>query len=106
MISDVYTFDQIGIGTTNPGVFPFQVGAGGSIFHSDGIGNVGIATTVVGQYKLYVVGSTNIVGTCTATTFSGDGSGFKNVSVPQVWLDSCFWCYLQLLITLMMDWWV
>ena len=58
--SDVYTFDQIGIGTTNPGVFPFLVGAGGSIFHSDGIGNVGIATTVVGQYKLHVVGSTNI----------------------------------------------
>ena len=80
---DAYTFDQIGIGTTNPGVFPFQVGSGGTIFHSDGIGNVGIATTVVGQYKLYVVGSTNIVGTITATTFSGDGSGLTGVSVPQ-----------------------
>ena len=80
---DAYTFDQIGIGTTNPGVFPFQVGSGGTIFHSDGIGNVGIATTVVGQYKLYVVGSTNIVGTITATNFSGDGSGLTGVSVPQ-----------------------
>ncbi len=80
---DDYTFDQIGIGTTNPGVFPLQVGAGSSLFHVDGIGNVGIATTVVGQYKLYIIGSTNIVGTCTATKFIGDGSGLTDVSVPQ-----------------------
>ena len=84
--SDNYTFDQIGIGTTSPGVFPFQVGAGGSIFHADGIGNVGIATTVVGQYKLYVVGSTNIVGTCTATYFSGDGSNLTNINVHAIFL--------------------
>ena len=80
---DDYTFDQIGIGTTTPGVFPLQVGAGHSLFHVDGIGNVGIATTIVGQYKLYIIGSTNIVGTCTATYFVGDGSQLVNLSSPQ-----------------------
>jgi hypothetical protein len=44
------------------------------IFCVDGNGGVGIGTTA-NQYKLHVIGNTNIVGTCFASLFSGDGSG-------------------------------
>ena len=78
--SDIQVFDQVGIGTTTPGVNTFQVGYASTMFAVDGVG-VGIGSTA-GHYKLQVIGDTNIVGTVTATYFSGDGSNLTNVSVP------------------------
>jgi len=73
-------FNKVGIATTNPGESTLRIGAGSSLFAVDGDG-VGIGTTANG-YNLHVIGNTNIVGTVTATTFSGDGSLLTNVSVP------------------------
>ena len=42
---------------------------------------VGIGTTANGM-QLHVVGNTNIVGTVTATSFVGEGSGLTNLSIP------------------------
>jgi len=72
-------FSKVGIATTNPGTNSLQVGTGSSLFAVDGDG-VGIGTTANG-YALHVIGSTNIVGTITATTFDGDGSGLTNLNV-------------------------
>ena len=78
--TDVSIFDQVGIGTTSPLTNIVQVGGGSSIVSVDGSGNVGIATTNAGNFKLYVNGSTNIVGTVTATKFVGDGSGLTQIN--------------------------
>ena len=77
--SDVYIFDQVGIGTTTPADLRFQVGSGSSMLCVDNVG-VGIGTTVAADYALHVIGGTNIVGTCTATKFVGDGSGLTMIN--------------------------
>ena len=71
--------DRIGIGTTSAGTNTFQVGTGSSLVAIDGDG-VGIGTTANG-YSLHVVGNTNIVGTITATSFSGDGANLTNLTI-------------------------
>ena len=77
---DIYTYDQVGIGTTTPGTYTLQVGSGSTAFTVDTSGNVGLATTNATNYKLYVDGSTNVVGTVTATSFVGDGSGLTGLT--------------------------
>jgi ribosomal protein S6E (S10) len=77
--ANVYVFDQIGIGTNNPGTSQLLVGSGTTQFSIDENGGVGIGTTA-NQYKLHVIGGTNIVGTLTATSFTGDGSGLTNLN--------------------------
>jgi len=79
-------FDQVGIATTSPGLNILQVGSGSSIFSVDGNG-VGIGTTA-NQYKLHVIGNTNIVGTVTATSFIGDGSQLTNLQTDSLWKGS------------------
>ena len=76
-------FNQVGVATTSPGVNTFQVGSGSSIFTANGNG-VGIGTTA-NQYKLHVIGNTNIVGTVTATSFIGDGSQLTNLQTDSLW---------------------
>jgi hypothetical protein len=76
-------FDQVGIATTTPGLNALQVGSGSSIFTVDGNG-VGIGTTA-NQYKLHVIGNTNIVGVVTANKFVGDGSGLTNLQNDSLW---------------------
>tara|TARA_Y100000004_G_scaffold4408_1_gene5275 strand:+ start:3383 stop:9253 length:5871 start_codon:yes stop_codon:yes gene_type:complete len=71
-------FDQVGIGTTTPGLNTLQVGAGSSLFAVDGNG-VGIGTTA-NQYKLQVLGNVNVVGAVTATSFVGDGSALTGLA--------------------------
>ena len=79
--NDIYTFEQVGIGTTTPGSNTFQVGAASSLFVIQGDGGVGINTDDAADYVLNVHGSTNIVGTCTATKFVGDGSDLTDLNV-------------------------
>ena len=76
-------FNQVGVATTSPGVNTFQVGSGSSIFTANGNG-VGIGTTA-NQYKLHVIGNTNIVGVITANKFVGDGSGLTNLQNDSLW---------------------
>jgi len=71
-------FDQVGIATTSPGNLKFLVGSGSTQFSVDN-GEVGVGTTGNG-YALHVIGSTNIVGTVTATSFVGDGSLLTNLN--------------------------
>ena len=75
--SEHLLFDKVGIGTTaiDNGIHEnvsFKVGSGSSEFFIDGSGNVGIATTNVQSYKLYING--DVYG-----TFAGDGSGLTNL---------------------------
>ena len=75
--SEHLLFDKVGIGTTaiDNGIHEnvsFKVGSGSSEFFIDGSGNVGIATTNVKTYKMYING--DVYG-----TFSGDGSGLTNL---------------------------
>ncbi len=79
--NDIYTFEQVGIGTTTPGSNTFQVGMASSIFVIQGDGGVGIGTDDAADFALNVYGSTNIVGTCTATKFVGDGSDLTDLNV-------------------------
>jgi len=74
---DIGVFDQLGIGTTSPGLNTLQVGSASSLFSVDGTG-VGIGTTANG-YKLHAIGNVNVVGIVTATSFKGDGSGLNNL---------------------------
>ena len=78
--SNIGIFDAIGIATTSPGENKLLVGSGTTQFSIDGTGGVGIGTTA-NQFKLHVNGETNIIGTCYATYFSGDGSGLNNLNV-------------------------
>jgi hypothetical protein len=77
---NIALFDQVGIGTTTPGVNKLQVGSGTSLIALDSDG-VGIGTTANG-YALHVVGGANIAGVITANSFSGDGSGLTSLSIP------------------------
>ena len=79
--NDVYTFEKVGIGTTTPGSNTLQIGAGSSLVVVQGDGGVGINTDDAADYVLNVHGSTNIVGTCTATKFVGDGSDLSDLNV-------------------------
>jgi len=80
--SDILSLDQVGIGTTTPGTNSLQVGAGGThIVVVDSTGDVGIGTGNIGDFRLNVNGDTNIIGTCFATAFSGDGSALTNLNV-------------------------
>jgi hypothetical protein len=78
--ANVYVFDQIGIGTTSPGTSQLLVGFGTTQFSIDENGGVGIGTTA-NNFKLHVNGNTNIIGTCFATSFSGDGAALTNLNV-------------------------
>jgi hypothetical protein len=71
-------FDSVGIATISPGDCFLKVGSGTSLFCVDGNG-VGIGTTA-NTFKLHVNGNTNIIGTCYATNFEGDGSGLLNLN--------------------------
>jgi hypothetical protein len=77
--ANVYVFDQIGIGTTSPGTSQLLVGSGTTQFSIDENGGVGIGTTA-NNFKLHVNGNTNIIGTCFATSFSGDGAALTNLN--------------------------
>ena len=77
--SSIFTFDQLGIGTNNPGVNLLQVGSGTSLVAVDEDG-VGIGTTANG-YKLNVEGNALFTGIVTATKFDGDGSLLTSVNV-------------------------
>jgi hypothetical protein len=77
--ANIGIFDAIGIATNNPGTSKLLVGSGTTQVSVDGNGGVGIGTTA-NTYKLHVIGSTNIVGTLTATSFTGDGSGLTNLN--------------------------
>ena len=77
--ANIGIFDAIGIATNNPGTSKLLVGSGTTQVSIDGNGGVGIGTTA-NQYKLHVIGGTNIVGTLTATSFTGDGSGLTNIN--------------------------
>jgi hypothetical protein len=68
-------FDQVGIATTSPGDCLLKIS---STLCVDGNG-VGIGTTA-NQFKLHVNGNTNIIGTCYANFFSGNGSGLTNLN--------------------------
>ena len=63
-----------------PGDNLLQVGSGTGMLAVDTDG-VGIGTTANGM-QLHVVGNTNVVGTVTATSFVGEGSGLTNLSIP------------------------
>ena len=84
LTSNVYTFDQVGIATTSPGNSKLLVGSGTTQVSIDGNGGVGIGTTANG-YKLHVIGSTNIVGTVTATSFIGNGAGLTGLANDSLW---------------------
>ena len=77
---NIALFDQVGIGTTTPGVNKLQVGSGTSLIALDSEG-VGIGTTANG-YALHVIGGANIAGVITANSFSGDGSNLTSLSIP------------------------
>ena len=81
---NINVFDRVGVGTTTPGSNTFQVGAASSLFIIQGDGGVGIGTDDANDFALNVFGSTNIVGTCTATKFVGDGSDLTSLNVSAV----------------------
>ena len=72
-------FDQVGIATTSPGTNLLQVGSGSALVAITTSGGVGLGTTA-NQFKLNVNGNTNIIGTCYASYFSGDGSALTNLN--------------------------
>jgi len=77
--ANIGIFDAIGIATNNPGTSKLLVGSGTTQVSVDGNGGVGIGTTA-NQYKLQVIGDTNLVGDVYGSTFYGDGSGLTNLN--------------------------
>jgi hypothetical protein len=77
--SNIGLFDQVGIATTGPATNRLQIGSGSSLVAITTTGGVGIATTA-NQFKLHVNGNTNIIGTCYASYFAGDGSALTNLN--------------------------
>ena len=80
--SDILSLDQVGIGTTTPGTNTLQVGVGGThVVVVDSTGDVGIGTGSAGDFRLNVNGDANVIGTCFANAFRGDGSALTNLNV-------------------------
>jgi hypothetical protein len=79
--ANISIFDQVGIATNNPGDFKLLVGSGTTQVSVDGNGGIGIGTTA-NQYKLHVIGDTNLVGDVYGSVYYGDGSGLTNLNVP------------------------
>jgi hypothetical protein len=77
--SNIGIFDQVGIATDDPGLSKLLVGSGTTQVSVDGNGGVGIGTTA-NQYKLHVIGDTNLVGDVYGSVFYGDGSGLTNLN--------------------------
>jgi hypothetical protein len=77
---DIGIFDAVGIATNDPGFSKLLVGSGTTQVSVDGNGGVGIGTTA-NQYKLHVIGDTNLVGDLyVGGSFFGDGSGLTNIN--------------------------
>jgi len=77
---DIGIFDAVGIATNDPGFSKLLVGSGTTQVSVDGNGGVGIGTTA-NQYKLHVIGDTNLVGDVYVRgSFFGDGSGLTNLN--------------------------
>ena len=77
--ANIGIFDAIGIATNSPGNSKLLVGSGTTQVSVDGNGGVGIGTTA-NQYKLHVIGDTNLVGDVYGSVFNGDGSGLTNIN--------------------------
>jgi hypothetical protein len=77
--ANIGIFDQVGIATNDPGFSKLLIGAGNTQVSVNGSGGVGIGTTA-NTFKLHVNGNTNIIGTCYATYFEGDGSALTNLN--------------------------
>jgi hypothetical protein len=80
--ANIGIFDAIGIATNNPGNSKLLVGSGTTQVSVDGNGGVGIGTTA-NQYKLHVIGDTNISGDLYGGSFFGDGSGLTGIGTQQ-----------------------
>ena len=76
--ANIGIFDQVGVATDDPGDCKLRVGSGTSLFCVDANG-VGIGTSA-NQYKLHVIGDTNITGNVYGGIFFGDGSGLTNLN--------------------------
>ncbi len=74
--SDNITLDRVAIGTNNPLNSLLKVGSDVLTVNESG---VGIGTTA-DNYSLNIIGSTNVVGTVTATFFVGDGQFLNNLN--------------------------
>jgi hypothetical protein len=77
--ANIGIFDAVGIATDDPGVSKFLVGSGTTQVSIDENGGVGIGTTA-NQYKLHVIGDTNLVGDVYGSVFYGDGAGLTNLN--------------------------
>jgi hypothetical protein len=77
--ANIGIFDAVGIATNDPGNSKLLVGSGTTQVSVDGNGGVGIGTTA-NQYKLHVIGDTNLVGDVYGGVFFGDGSGLTNLN--------------------------
>ena len=77
--ANINIFDAIGIATNNPGTSKLLVGSGTTQVSVNGNGGVGIGTTA-NQYKLHVIGDTNIVGDVYGSVYYGNGSGLTNLN--------------------------
>jgi hypothetical protein len=78
--SNIGIFDAVGIATDDPGTSKLLVGSGTTQVSVDGNGGVGIGTTA-NQYKLHVIGDTNLVGDVyVGGGLFGDGSGLTNLN--------------------------
>jgi hypothetical protein len=77
--ANIGIFDAVGIATNDPGDSKLLVGSGTTQVSVDGNGGVGIGTTA-NQYKLHVIGDTNLVGDVYGSVFYGDGSGLTNLN--------------------------
>jgi hypothetical protein len=77
--ANIGIFDAVGIATNDPGELKLLVGSGTTQVTIDGNGGVGIGTTA-NQYKLQVIGDTNISGDVYGGSFFGDGSGLTNLN--------------------------
>ena len=90
-INDIYTYDQVGIGTTSPGTNTLQVGSGTTIVSVNDIGfNVGSALTITAggdaKFNGKVYDNNGLFGTA-GQVFQSTGAGVSWVSsgVVQGW---------------------
>jgi len=84
--SNVFIFDQIGIGTTTPGTKTLKVGSGSSEFSVAGDGHVIAANSVsIGKTTIDAGATLDVQGAVVATAFTGDGSGLTNLFNDSLW---------------------